>query len=134
MLEDRGTGWANWTLDNFGGNISYLDNFPFDLLEGLIDYFETGKEQDVEIDAEMVTYIIKISSNIAVEETVLYDSTIDFANDFICEIEKSLEAWSHFPVRRDSEEDYKELVEDIVKLRRLLMDEELIDQWIEIID
>ena len=134
MLDDRGTGWADWELQNFRNRISYINDFPFNVMEALIRYFETGEEQNVEFDAEGWYYTFKFSSNLTVGETVLYDSTIDFASDFINEIEESLESWAHFPTRRTSDEDYKELVDNIVKVRTFLMDKNLIDKWIEIID
>lgn len=43
MLHDCGTGWADWEFDNFRDRISYIDDFPFNVLEALISYFETGR-------------------------------------------------------------------------------------------
>jgi hypothetical protein len=133
MLDDRGTGWADWELSNFRDRISYIDDFPFNILEALIKYFETGKEQSVEFNAEGWFYTFKFSSNVKVDEEVIYESTIDFANDFINEIEESLESWAHFPSRRTSDDDYRELANDVAKIRLKLMDRDIFDKWIRII-
>ena len=133
MLDDRGTGWADWEFDNFTERISYIDDFPFNVLEALIRYFETGEEQSVEFNAEGWFYTFKFSSNVTVGKRVIYESTIDFANDFVCEIEERLESWAHFPSRRKSYEDYKELVDLIVKIRTELLDNDLINKWIGIV-
>ena len=134
MLHDRGTGWADWEFDNFRDRISYIDDFPFNVLEALISYFETGEEQYVEFNAEGWFYTFKFSSDVRVGKRVIYESTIDFANDFICEIEESLESWAHFPSSRTSDDDYKELVDLIVKIRTELLDKDLIDRYSNIID
>ena len=119
MLHDRGTGWADWEFDNFRDRISYIDDFPFNVLEALISYFETGEEQYVEFNAEGWFYTFKFSSDVRVGKRVIYESTIDFANDFICEIEESLESWAHFPSGRTSYDDYN--------------DADLVYKWIDII-
>ena len=133
MLHDRGTGWANWEFDNFRDRISYIDDFPFDVLEALISYFETGEEQYVEFNAEGWFYTFKFSSDVRVGKRVIYESIIDFANDFICEIEESLESWAHFPSGRTSYDDYNELVDLIVKVRTELLDADLVYKLIDII-
>lgn len=132
MFYDRGTGWTEWDLPNFRNRISYIDDFPYTVLKALVKYFKYGEEQNVVFDAEMVVYSFTISSKVTAGETVIYESTVDFANDFICELEKSLESWSHFPIRRTGEEDYRELVDLIVEVRTQLMDDDLIEKWIEI--
>ena len=133
MLHDRGTGWADWEFDNFRDRISYVDDFPFNVLEALISYFETGEEQYVEFNAEGWFYTFKFSSDVRVGKRVIYESIIDFANDFICEIEESLESWAHFPSGRTSYDDYNELVDLIVKVRTELLDADLVYKWIDII-
>lgn len=132
MLYDRGTGWADWELSNFRNRISYINDFPYNILRALVKYFKHGEDQEVEFNAEGWFYTFTFSSNVTVGETVIYDSTVDFANDFVCEIEESLESWSHFPARRESEEDYRELVDLIVKVRNELMDDDLVDKWMDI--
>lgn len=133
MLDDRGTGWADWELSNFHNRISYIDDFPFNMTEALINYLETGQDQEVEFDGEGFIYSFKISSNVVAGKTEIYENSLDFANDFVEELEKSLESWSHFPVRRTKDEDYKELANNIAKIRMQLMDENLLDKWMEII-
>ncbi len=133
MLYDRGTGWCDWELDNFKDRISYIDDFPFNMIKALTDYFETGKEQSVEFNAEGWFYSFKFSSNVTVGEKIIYDDTVEFANDFLNEIEENLESWAHFPSGRKNDEDYTELVDEIVKLRMYLLDEGLINKWIQII-
>lgn len=134
MLDDRGTGWADWEFYNFRNRISYIDDFPFNVMNALIRYFETGEEQSVEFNAEGWFYTFNFSSNVTVGDRVIYESTIDFANDFVCEIEESLESWAHFPSSRTSDDDYKELVDLIVKIRTELLDKDLIDRYSNIID
>lgn len=133
MLYYRGAGWADWDLDNFGSRISYINDFPFNILKALLSYFETGDEQSVEFNAEGWFYTFKFSSDVRVGERVIYESTIDFANDFICEIEERMGLWAFFPSRRTSDEDYYELVDLIVKIRTELLDKDLINKWIDII-
>ena len=48
MLYNRGTGWADWELSNFWNRISYIDDFPYNILEALAEYLKTGEEQNVE--------------------------------------------------------------------------------------
>lgn len=132
MLYDRGTGWADWELSNFRDRISYIDDFPYNILEALAEYFKTGMEQKVEFNAEGWYYTFRFASNVTVGDTVIYESTADFANDFVCEIEESLESWSHFPARRKSDDNYKELADLIVEVRTQLLDDNLIDKWLEI--
>lgn len=133
MLYDRGTGWADWELSNFRDRISYIDDFPFNILEALIEYFETGEEQTVDFNAEGWFYTFKFSTDVSVGDNVIYESTVDFANDFVCEIEKSMESWAHFPSGRTTDDDYKELAGDVAKVRMELIDDEIIDKWIRII-
>ena len=132
MLYDRGTGWADWELSNFRDRISYIDDFPYNILEALAEYFKTGMEQKVEFNAEGWYYTFRFASNVTVGDTVIYESTADFANDFVCEIEESLESWSHFPARRKRDDNYKELADLIVEVRTQLLDDNLIDKWLEI--
>lgn len=132
MLDDRGTGWADWELSNFRNRISYIDDFPYNILEALVEYLKTGEEQNVEFNAEGWFYTFRFTSNVKVGDRVIYESTVDFANDFICEIEKNLVSWSHFPSGRESDDDYKELVDLIVEVRMELLDDNLIDKWLEI--
>lgn len=132
MLYDRGTGWADWELSNFRDRISYIDDFPYNILEALAEYFKTGEEQNVEFNAEGWFYTFRFVSNVTVGDTVIYESTVDFAKDFVCEIEESLESWSHFPARRKSDDNYKELADLIVEVRTQLLDDNMIDKWLEI--
>ena len=133
MLDDRGTGWADWELSNLTHRISYIDDFPYNLLEGLLKYFETDEEQDVAFNAEGFFYTFHISSDVSVGDRVIYESTVEFANDFMNELEESLESWAHFPSGRTKDDDYNELVDIIVKIRLKIMDKELFDKWIGII-
>lgn len=133
MLYDRGTGWCDWELSNFRDRISYIDDFPFNVVEALIRYFETGEEQRVEFNAEGWFYTFVFSDNVTVGDTVLYDDIREFANDFVTELEKSLESWAHFPSRRTEFEDYMQLAEGIAKVRLELMDDELLGKWIQIV-
>ena len=103
MLEDPSYGWARWDLPNFRDRISYIDDFPFMLLESLIEYFETGREQEVRFDAEGWHYFFKFDENVVVEGKVLYDSVEEFAADLIHDLEKDLHGWADFPSRRDSD-------------------------------
>ncbi|WP_296894119.1 hypothetical protein [uncultured Methanobrevibacter sp.] len=133
MLYNRGTGWADWELSNFWNRISYIDDFPYNILEALAEYLKTGEEQNVEFNAEGWFYTFRFTYNVKVGDRVVYESTVDFASDFICEIEKNLVSWSHFPANRKSDEDYLELVDLIVEVRTELLDDNLIDRWLEII-
>lgn len=133
MLYNRGTGWVDWELSNFGNRISYIDDFPYNILEALAEYLKTGEEQNVEFNAEGWFYTFRFTYNVKVGDRVVYESTVDFASDFICEIEKNLVSWSHFPANRKSDGDYLELVDLIVEVRTELLDDNLIDRWLEII-
>lgn len=131
MLYDRGTGWFEWKFSNFRDRCSYIVDFPFNVVEALNEYFKTGEAQFVVFDAEGWDYIFKFDSNLSVGETVLYEDIHEFAEDFVSELEESLESWSHFPVRRESDKNYKELVDGIVEIRLELMDMELLGKWVE---
>ena len=133
MLYDRGTGWCDWELPNFKDRISYINDFPYNVMEALIAYFETGEEQSVNFDAEGWCYTFKFSSNVTVGDTVLYESVEGFAMDFVDELEKNLESWAHFPARRTADGDYDELAGYVVKVRMMLIDDESLEKWIEII-
>lgn len=133
MLYDRGTGWCDWEFSNFRDRISYINDFPFNVVEALIRYFETGETQSVDFDAEGWVYTFVFSSNVTVADIVLYEDIHDFANDFISELEGSLESWAHFPSRREDYKDYKELADEIAKLRLELMDDDELTKWVQII-
>lgn len=133
MLYDRGTGWFDWEFPNFRNRCSYICDFPFNVVEALIEYFKTGEPQSVEFDAEGWFYVFKFDSNVSVGETILYDDIYEFADDFVSELEESLESWSHFPSHRQSDDDYKELVDGIVKIRLELMDNELLKKWVQLV-
>ena len=120
-------------LPNFRERISYINDFPFNMVQALIRYFETGEDQNVEFNAEGYYYTFKFSSNVTVEGNEVYGSTIDFANDFVNEIEKDLEAWAHFKASRTSDENYKELAYNVAKLRMKLLDKDKLDKWLQII-
>lgn len=122
MLEDPSYGWARWDLPNFRDRISYIDDFPYMLLEALIEYFETGREQEVRFDAEGWHYFFTFNENVVVEGKVLYDSVEEFTADLIHDLEKDLHGWADFPSRRDS--DYDELVRLISDLKKHLPKEE----------
>ena len=122
MLENPSYGWARWDLPNFRDRISYIDDFPFMLLKSLIEYFETGREQEVRFDAEGWHYFFTFNENVVVEGKVLYDSVEEFAADLIHDLEKDLHGWADFPSRRDS--DYDELVKLLSDLKKHLPKEE----------
>ena len=132
MLYDRGTGWAEWEFSNFRDRISYVDDFPYNVLEALAKYFETGEKQEVEFNAEGWHYTFEFSSSVTVGETVINESIRDFSNDFIFDLEANLDSWAHFPSNRTSENDFKNLVDLIVKVRIHLIDNDLIVKWIEL--
>ena len=61
MLYNRGTGWADWELSNFWNRISYIDDFPYNILEALAEYLKTGEEQNVEFNAEGWFYTFRFT-------------------------------------------------------------------------
>ena len=54
---------------------------------------EDREEQNVEFNAEGWFYTFRFTYNVKVGDRVVYESTVDFASDFICEIEKNLDNW-----------------------------------------
>lgn len=133
LLYDNGTGGADWDFSNFRNKISYVDGFPFNVLEALVKYFETGEKQEVEFNAEGGHYKFEFSSKVTDGETVLNESIKDFAIDFILDLDQNLDSGTHFPSKRTNEDDFKKLVDLIVKVRVHLMDNDLIDKWIQLI-
>lgn len=115
MLEKPHFGWSRWELPNFHDRISYVDDFPFMVLEVLIDYFESGESRDLTFEAEGWQYTFTFGENVKVGERVICESTIKFAQEFIDEIEDDLDMWAHFARRDDSARD--ELVKLINELK-----------------
>lgn len=109
-----------------------VDDFPFNVLEALVKYFETGEKQEVEFNAEGGHYKFEFSSKVTDGEKVLNESIKDFAIDFILDLDQNLDSWTHFPSKRTNEDDFKKLVDLIVKVRVHLMDKDLIDKWIQL--
>lgn len=118
MLEKPHYGWTSWELPNFSSRISYIDDFPFMVLETLIEYFKTGESQDVTFDAEGWLYTFTFADNVKAGERVICESTVKFAQEFIDEMEDDLDMWAHFARSSDTARD--ELVKLIRELKSYL--------------
>lgn len=100
------------------------DFLPFNLLEALLKYFESGESQYVTTDVEGIEVEIKISSNITSDGNIIYESTLDYANEFISLLEENLESNPQFSSITDNE-DYKELIKLISNLKKYIPNEEM---------
>jgi hypothetical protein len=118
MLEKPHYGWTSWELPYFRSRISYIDDFPFMVLEALIEYFKSGESQDVTFDAEGWEYTFTFTQNVKAEERVICESTTEFAQEFINDLENDLDVWAHFARSDDSAHD--ELVRLIGELKNYL--------------
>lgn len=118
MLREPRHGWTGWELPNFRSRISYIDDFPFMVLEALIEYFKSGKTQEVTFDAEGWDYTFTFTRNVEIKGEVIYEDTAKFAEEFIGELEEDLHQWANFARSDDSA--YDELVELIGDVRRHL--------------
>ena len=101
MLEEPSFCWSRWDLPEFNDMISYFDDFPFMLLEALIEYFKTGKEQKVRFNADSGYYFFIIDGNVVVDSTEVYDSVEEFTVDLIHDLEKDLHGWAYFARKGD---------------------------------
>lgn len=105
MLEHPHYGWSRWELPYFSSRISYINDFPFMVLEALLDYFKTGDSQDVTFDAEGWEYTFTFAEDVREDGSVICESTVKFAQEFIRELEKDLDVWAHFARDDDSAKD-----------------------------
>ncbi|SDA49131.1 BspA family leucine-rich repeat surface protein [Methanobrevibacter millerae] len=92
------------------------DFLPFNLLEALLKYFESGESQYVTIDLEGKETTVKFSSDISAGGNVLYESTIDYAKEFIAQLEESFNSNPIYSSLTDNE-DYNELVKLINNIK-----------------
>ena len=99
------------------------DFMPFNLLEALFKYFESGESQYVTVNVEGNEVAIKISSNITHDGNIIYESTLDYANEFITLLEENLESNPQFSSLTDNE-DYKELIKLINNIKKYISNEE----------
>lgn len=118
MLTEPHFGWVEWDLPNFYDRISYIDDFPFMVLEALLEYFESGESQDVTFNAEGWEYTFKFAEDVKVGEKVICESSVKFTQEFIKELNKDLNKWANFA--RDDDSAYGELVNLIDNLKEYL--------------
>lgn len=125
MLSKPKFGWANWELPNLKERISYLNDFPFDLFDKLIAFFQTEECQELEFDAEGYFYNIYIGFPVYArkedDECVpIYEDVEKFAKELISDVERDIEEWSTFPTyyeyemsKEEIEEKLKDKIEEV---------------------
>ena len=127
-------GWTNWDMENFKERISYVDNFPLNLLNGIKEFFNTETCQEIEFDAEGYLYTIYLGYPIyaKIEDgdmNVIHEDMVLFSTEVLNDIEKNIKEWSCFPwwIHTDEEQENlkKELEEEIAEIRGL------IEQWLK---
>ena len=127
-------GWSNWNLEKFKERISYVDDFPLNLLHAIKLFFITEVCQEVEFDAEGYTYSIYLGYPIYAriengELDIIHEDMVLFATEVLNDIEKNMNEWVCFPWWIHNEEEQamfrKELEEEIAEIRGL------IEQWLK---
>lgn len=131
MLSKPKFGWANWELPNLQERISYLNDFPFDLFDKLIAFFQTEECQELEFDAEGYFYTIYIGFPVYArkeedDECVpIYEDVEKFAKELISDVERDIEEWSTFPTyyeyEMSKEEIQKKLKDKIEEVREAIL-------------
>lgn len=134
MFTSPNAGWTNWDMKNFKERISYVDDFPLNLLNGIKNFFKTETCQEVEFDAEGYLYTLYLGYPIyaKIEDgdmNVIHEDMVLFSTEVLKDIEKNIEEWSRFPwwIHTDEEQENlkKELEEEIAEIRGL------IEQWLK---
>ena len=127
-------GWTNWDMEKFNERISYVDDFPLNLLTGIKNFFETENCQEVEFDAEGYLYTIYLGYPVYAriedgELDIIHEDMVLFATEVLNDVEKNIKEWSCFPWWIHTEEEQelfrKELEAEIKEIRGL------IEQWLK---
>ena len=122
MVSKPKCGWSYWTLDNFKEPISYVDDFPFVLLDKIKCFFESEECQEIEFDAEGYFYKIYLGfpvyakSNKNQECVQICDDMVMFTTQLLEDINRDFEDWVLFPYYCDTCKD-KEKIEEELKRR-----------------
>lgn len=130
MLGFPNAGWSNFDFDE-NARISYIDDFPYVILEEIIDSIENNHTFCVTLDAEGYDYSILSYDFYDVEYILRKDNLSikkldinfkQFIENLIEDIEKDFDKWVIFPASLDINEcaDEKEIEKASKKLRTLL--------------
>ena len=140
MINRPNHGWSSWQFDNFKLPISYIDDFPFILLNKIIDFFNTEECQEIEFDAEGDFYKIflgfpvygmveKEDDDKDNELIELCDNMVEFTDQLLYDLERDIKDWAQFPTYAETERDIlfieKEIGQKIIDVR------EAMKKWME---
>ena len=131
MISTPKYGWSNWELENFKHPISYIDDFPLNILNKIIDFFSKEECQELEFDAEGYYYKIYLGypvfgevekdDDTQKELATLSSDMVLFTNELLTDLERDIFEWSQFPAYSESENDRlfieKEIIAKIKEVR-----------------
>ncbi len=130
MLGFPNAGWSNFDFDE-NARISYIDDFPYVILEEIVDSIENNHTFCITLDAEGYDYSILSYDFYDVEYILRKDNLSikkldvnfkQFIENLIEDIEKDFDKWAIFPASLDIGEyaDEEEIEKASKKLRTLL--------------
>ncbi len=130
MLGFTNAGWSNFDFDE-NARISYIDDFPYVILEEIVDSIENNHTFCITLDAEGYDYSILSYDFYDVEYILRKDNLSikkldvnfkQFIENLIEDIEKDFDKWAIFPASLDIGEyaDEEEIEKASKKLRTLL--------------
>lgn len=131
MISTPKYGWSSWELQNFKHPISYIDDFPLNILNKIIDFFNKEECQELEFDAEGYSYKIYLGypvfgevekdDDMQKELVTLSSDMVLFTNELLTDLERDIFEWSQFPAYSESENDRlfieKEIIAKIKEVR-----------------
>ena len=133
MISRPNHGWSSWQFNNFHQPISYVDDFPFCLLDKIITFFNAEEPQECEFDAEGYFYKIflgfPVYGMIEKEEDddedneliKICDDMVEFTNELLYDLERDIKEWAQFPTYAETDSDIlfieKEIKQKIIDVR-----------------
>lgn len=126
MINNCNDGWCNFDLENFHRKINYSIDFPFDLLDCIIQYIKTGcssywfNEKEKNFTLVLTPYNIYIISE--KDNSYLYKFNINIENlikEIINDIEENIDNWSYLYPSKELYKDIKNLLKQkLILLKR----------------
>lgn len=115
MLSTPEYGWCDITIGDWSDRVSYLTNFPIDLLDGILNILKSGKPSVVYCDAEGWEYMIVldhyavhiIESKDSYKLYTIEKNIEDLAKECYYDILNNINEWSKWDTDEMTENEIK---------------------------
>ena len=128
MIAKPKYGFSKWDFPNVSLGISYIQDFPEEILKLCKDFLITNECQQLEINDETKCYILYLGYpvyvNVDGDIIKVYDDALEFIKEIVNDIEKNINEWADFCNFNDSKEYFEKtkafLVEEINSIKNLI--------------